>query len=878
MDIHRARFVPYPTSAISALAFSRTSDAGYTGTRPTLRLALGRANGNIEIWNPQKGLWVEEVVFPGNGNSVDGLAWTQDPDEKDAEGETIPGQQRLFSIASSPSVTEWDLATGTPKRQSTGNFSEVWCLAAQPRLPIAKEPAEQSQAQDLVAGCGDGTIVQLSTADGDLQFKRILARTPGKRARCMSIAYQNRDRIIVGFADSMIRVYDTKNGQMVRGMSLGVSIPGAPKVGLVWQVRVLLNGDFVSADSNGEVKFWDGKTYSLLQRIQGHESDCLGVVTSNDGKTIMSGSIDGRIAIYRQTTGNMGRKSWVKSGHKRVHSNGEVKTMAAFESKSLSMVVSGGSDAALMVSPMREYGKEHVRALPYLPHDPPVASAKGARLLVSWWNKSISIWRIARREQVEHGNESQMPRKLVAKIQLDSKTDIRAVAISDDGRLLAASTSTNLKVFQLRRRADGGLLKIMKLDVPKSMPDGARVLKISPNSKWLAAVSLDSEVHVARITDVIDNPKRLQILSKTVELERRYRADVSSSFKEFELTVMRMTFAPDSSVLVASDLAGHLDSWVLEGHEDLTAPAVDVAEKSKSGSSDASSDSDSSSEDDDEEYVYFGQHWADNPAGHLLPKLDGAPLVLTFRERVNSQQHDLVNGNPGVHATRSNPHAHSHELPHGQHDLLVITSKHQIFEFDVLQGRLTDWSKRNTTAMLPDEFSKIRDRVMGAVWDSARERLWLYGSAFVFMLSLGTDFLDRQSSPSKKRRKPKDALDDGEVVKQRKLESGAGGRVAGQEFALDAPAHAKESTQDGEPAEDDDDDEVDLRLTRIESSDAPAVVNGVHENTERRWWSSFKYRPILGMVPIEDDDIAGDAIEVVLVERPLWDAGVGQKI
>ena len=133
MDVHRSRFVPYPTSPISAVAFSRNSDSGYSGVVPALKLAIGRENGSIEIWDPQKGLWNQEVVFAGENQSVDALVWTQDPDEKDAEGNVVVGQQRLFSIASSPAVTEWDLATGQPKRKSTGNFSEVWCIAAQPK-------------------------------------------------------------------------------------------------------------------------------------------------------------------------------------------------------------------------------------------------------------------------------------------------------------------------------------------------------------------------------------------------------------------------------------------------------------------------------------------------------------------------------------------------------------------------------------------------------------------------------------------------------------------------------------------------------------------------------------------------------------------------
>ncbi|KAK3686883.1 U3 small nucleolar RNA-associated protein [Vermiconidia calcicola] len=901
MDVHRSRFVPYPASAISVLAFSRSSDSGYTGSLPALKLAIGRANGNIEIWNPQKGLWVQEAILLGNNISIDALAWTQDADEKDAEGHILPGQQRLFSIASSAAVTEWNLATGQPKRRSTGNFSEVWCFAAQPRWKLQKNSEEEAQSQELIAGCGDGTIVLLSTTDDDLQFKRFLARVSGKKARCMCITYQTRDRVVAGFADSIIRIYDTRSGSLLRTMSLGVSIPGSPKSALVWQVRCLPNGDIVSGDSNGEVKFWDGRTYSLVQRISGHESDCLDLIVSSDGRTVMSGSIDGRMAIYRQSTGDQGRKSWARSSHRRVHS-GEVKAMAAFDSKGMSVVVSGGSDVTPMVQPLREYGKENLRALPALPQEPPVASAPKARLVASWWEKSVYIWRIAKQSSVDSVPEPRRPRKLVARIGLDTKDNIQSASLASDGRLLAAATNAKVKVFQLRKRVEVDALAVRKLASPGDFTTlGAHVIEFSPDGKWLAGATPEGEVHVVRITHDIERPKHLQVLSKAVELERQHRSVQSNSaFKAYERTVNRLTFAPDSSVLVAADRAGYLDSWILEGHEDLTAPAIDIAKhESKGGSSDAGSDSGSSSDssdDEDSNIIFFGQHWTDNPAGHLPPKLDSQPLVLTFRpSRSRQDRQSMVNGNPGIHSTRNNPHAHSHELPRGEHRLWILTAKHQMFEFDILAGRLSDWSRRNPTAVLPDDFSKIRDRVMGAVWDvdPQRERLWLYGSSFVCMLNVGMDLADggHPRALTKRRRKPKGDSEGYESDrKRRKLESGAGGKVDSS-LKNGAPEVVKRHEENGaltkvelngqrKPTQDSDDDDedderMDLELTRIRSggneSDAPNTV--AQPTGERQWWCTFKYRPILGMAPLEDASDAADGapLEVVLIERPVWE-------
>lgn len=895
MDVHRSRFVPYPTSAISAIAFSRSSDSGFAGPLSSLKLAIGRVNGDIEIWNPLKGSWVQETILPGDGRSIDGVAWTQDPDETDAEGNITAGQQRLFSISSSPAVTEWDLATGQVKRRSTGNFSEVWCFATQPRWKPRQGKDEEAQPQDIVAGCGDGTLVVLSTADNDLQFKRNLARVSGKKARCMCVTYQNWDTVVAGFADSIIRLYDTRNNALVRQMSLGMGIPGAPKNALVWQVRCLPNGDIVSGDSNGEVRFWDGKNYSLLQRITAHETDCLDLVTSNDGKTVFSGSMDGRIAVHRLSNSENGRKSWAKHSHRRMHS-GEVKAMAAFDSKNMSVVVSGGSDAAPIVTPLRENGKENHRTLSVLPQEPPVASAPKARLLVSWAGKTISIWRIARRPTEDTVEEPQRPRKLVAQLNIAGRDNIRSVSISVDGKVLAAATSSEIKIFQLRKRPESDRLTVRKLEVPDDLADsGARSLNFSPDCKWLVAVTPESEVQIVRLAPESDHPKRLRVVSRVVELDRHHRRQVSQSgFKDYDRAISRIAFAADSSVLVTGDLSGYLDSWVLEGHEDLTAPALDAAKHdsdkaSSVGASDSASSSDSS-DDEDEIAVFYGQHWTVNPAGHMLPKLDSAPLVLTFRPPRTPQQHTLTNGNPGIHATRHNPHAHSHELPHGQHKLFVVTARHQMYEFDILAGKLSEWSRRNSSDVLPEDFKKLLDRVISAVWDvtEQRERMWLYGSGWVWMLNVGSDLREKANSQSLMNGKRKRRGSETNQNKRRKPGSGAGGAIplSRREGAL-STARKHENGKwadvnlDREAKRDDDDDDEDvtgLQLTRLESTDGGKQVDE-EAPSERKWWFTYKYRPILGMVPLEDEDdrSAGRPFEVVIVERPLVDSRAGKR-
>ena len=340
---------------MNALAFSHASYAAISKKSPatpaTLRLALGRPNGDIEIWNPSSGLWCQESILRGGKNrSIEGLAWVQDPEDVDKQGFRIPGRLRLFSIGYSTSVTEWDLAERKPSRHSGGNYGEIWCMAVQPRSSVktgkhvVTNGVLEPETQSIAVGCADGAIVLLSTADLDLRFTKLVARSSKKRARVLSLTFQNRSIVVAGHADSTIRVYDIRNGQQLRNMTLGAGPKGGPKETLVWAVRCSSDGFIISGDSTGTMCFWDSKTYALVQRIKAHDADILDVAVSADGQSVFSGGMDRRTVCYKRS-GIDGKPEmhsrWAKVSHSRLHEH-DVKAMAAYEGKTLSILASGG--------------------------------------------------------------------------------------------------------------------------------------------------------------------------------------------------------------------------------------------------------------------------------------------------------------------------------------------------------------------------------------------------------------------------------------------------------------------------------------------------------------------------------------------------------
>ncbi|KAF2132128.1 WD40 repeat-like protein [Dothidotthia symphoricarpi CBS 119687] len=899
MDIHRSRFVPYPPSAINALAFSHPEAEHGNRDPEALRLAVGRANGNIEIWNPANGTWLQEkVFFGGKDRSVEGLAWTQEPDQRDAHNKIVPGRLRLFSIGYSSSVTEWDLATGLPARHSNGNHSEVWCFAAQPRHATKGSSDEGVNAhQKLVAGCADGTIVLLSTEDNDLRFERFVSRATNKKARALSITYKDHNTILAGFADSMIRVFDTRNGNVIRNISLGSGPHGGPKEILVWKVKCLSNGDFVSGDSTGDIRIYNGKNFSQLQRISGHEADVLDLAVSRDGTSIFSAGMDRRTCFYTSVktaaTKGLGGK-WRKVSHQRYHEH-DVKAMATYEGNKLSVVVSGGIDTQPIVVPLRQFGKELSRGLPALPHTPPLVSAPGARLLVSWWNSELRIWRV---KPQDDGNEKP---KVVARLALQGEENITSVSITRDGGLLAVGTGSVVKLFQLiqPQAGAGPGLRIRKLEMPSI--SGAKTVKLTADGKWLTVITATNVIQLVRIIRTDDAADQPRVLDKLQYLHRLPRNISSQSPLDgpsgpYARSITHAEFSSDGNVFAVADLAGYVDTWVIEGNEDSTAPEVDIDDSTPADAEE--DDSDDEEEGMKEKITFLGQRWISNPAAHLLPQLDSTPVLLSFQPTSVSSDRPEPNGNPAVHPTRQNPHPHSHELPAVEHRLLLASAEHQLYLFEVMAGRLSEWSRRNPPSSYPREYRQLDLPAKGCIWDvnETRQRVWLYGEKWLFMFDLSQDFpiSDSDDTVAGKKRK-REAVKDA----SKKNNSGAGDMLPQKELPVTkmrkfnggqtnesrkAEWVETNATSNSATVDDDVEDKTQtLASLRRSNTQDGAQSNGdstelvlrdvgevaSQQNRDDSSWHTFKYRPILGMVPISADN--GQPLEVVLVERPSWD-------
>lgn len=519
--------------------------------------------------------------------------------------------------------------------------------------------------------------------------------------------------------------------------------------------------------------------------------------------------------------------------------------------------------------PLRGAGKENHRTLSHLPQSLVVQSAPKARLILSWWGREVHIWQLRRpvKDLLDASEDSNPAKnhKLLGRILVKGESNITSASISEKGDLLVVATGSEIKAFNLRLGSSGldPELRITKVDVP-STGHGATKVQISPDASWVSWVQEGSKVMIANIVASVTASDRSYTISQSSKL-RRLRRDISKytllgGLGAYNRHVGHIAFAPDSKMLAVADLAGYVDTWVLRSPGDDALDGKD---------DDSSSTSSSDSADSEDEATPSGTRWIRNPKAALMPKLPAVPVCLSFATS-NIEDTDA-----------------------DDYTLLAITTTWQILTFNPLHGTLTAWSKRNPQARIPEQFRKTKDVVKGTLWQGSR--VWMYGVSFVFMLDLSEDL-----TPEKPTSLVKHGDSKGIKRKRDGTQSGAGDRMEKHSLApqtvrvlvdaeknewmdidnTEADDHRSRATSSGLEDDDDDDEDTDGGELLHMRDEQGANGNGALEKRDlkTKYWHTYKYRPILGIVPLQSEEHGKEGLEgalppleVALVERPIWD-------
>jgi U3 small nucleolar RNA-associated protein 4 len=218
-----------------------------------------------------------------------------------------------------------------------------------------------------------------------------------------------------------------------------------------------------------------------------------------------------------------------------------------------------------------------------------------------------------------------------------------------------------------------------------------------------------------------------------------------------------------------------VDVWVLEDVEETVRHSA--VQKTTNGVS--SSDDESSDDEDAEEGVIEGQRWRNVSS---LPRLQSGIIFMSFRPGPSNPRSALTNGLAnGFHTS-----------PPVEDRLLVLTSKHQLVEYEVLKGRFSAWSQRNPKSHLPIDFTSVKDRAMGGVCGSFQgsEKLLLYGPSWMWVFDLTRNYPSPETAPeagaltrapSQKRKR---TVVDEDRAERQKYNSGAGDLIAASQAVV----------------------------------------------------------------------------------------------
>lgn len=538
MDIHRCRFVDYTPHTITAMAFSHASDPD-AAAPAGLRLAVGRSNGDIEIWNPRYA-WTHELTLPGaRGRAIEGLVWAHQAGEN----------ARLFSIGGSTFITEWDLCTGRPRANYDCNAGVVWCVDA------------NAAGDRLAVGCDDGSvvIVDISGGAGVLEHDLVCQR---QDQRVLGLRWYGNDMLIGGCADGQVRCWAARGDSRGRIVALMKVDKSKTESTLVWSIAALpARGQFVTGDSTGAVKFWDVATFTMVQGFAVHDADVLCLAKDATGEKVFSAGIDRKIHQYSRAatlassmassaTKPSKKAPWVHNFSRLLHLN-DVRALALFGSSAYSLLVSGGVERALIVQPADAFASGPYKKILMAQQQSNVAICGALKLVAMFQDHTVKVWRVA---------EDDLKHKLVAKLTMADEDNITAVALGDavDGvSVLAVATINAVKVFTL---ADAGpklvVHKIRDPDFDAAVGGAKRVWVYNASS--LVLLTPEDELYKFRVADGVVH------LDDEIESVAEPGNAVRAGFDHYN-GVRSVTFSPKHDVVAVAHFNHTIEVLPLDG-------------------------------------------------------------------------------------------------------------------------------------------------------------------------------------------------------------------------------------------------------------------------------------------------------------------------
>ncbi|XP_050429203.1 U3 small nucleolar RNA-associated protein 4 homolog [Adelges cooleyi] len=425
-DVHKVNF--YSPEVFSVQCMSVESDKK--------KLAIGRSNASIEIWDISHKPHVDRTLMCDS--SIDGLAWHKG---------------RLFSCSANGTVTEYDLQSLSPMYNKTVTSGSCWCIAV------------HNNSERLAAGTQDGYINIFEITDDGLTYDRLMDKQEG---RISCIAWDITGEWLVTGSVNAIRVYSRRSGHAIH------KLPTGQTETVVSSLAVTNDFTIISADSRGKLCFWDGNKGTNIANYQAIKTNALTVCLDETQTKVYCSGVDPVIVCYElvsmKSDISVECNKWIRSVQLVAH-RVEVKSLIHFKGN----LYSGGIDGYLCVS---SYPPKLLVKYPPLISSS-IALATDSRYVLLKYPSRLDIWYLADK----HRYENKLAK--LATIQYSKNDFVRCSAISPDGTWIVYSTEEKLKIFSLIMDTITGEPMIKKTSIQPVECDVSTQLAFSADSKYM---------------------------------------------------------------------------------------------------------------------------------------------------------------------------------------------------------------------------------------------------------------------------------------------------------------------------------------------------------------------------------------------------------
>lgn len=519
MRVHRCRFLDHVPHAIESVDVE---------PGPYGRLAVLRANADIEVWSLQHGETHCEMRIAGAIDTpVRRVVWGM-------RSPYLP-HGRLFSCGLHGLVTEWDLRTLSPRSSWDSMGGAAWTMAV------------HAGRQLLAVGCEDGGCSIFDLSDEGLDEPPLLHRTPAVGGRLLSVAFSPQgSHIACSGADGSVRVWHVDTWQPLSRYVL--ESEGRRKPPLVWSVLLLSDLTVVTGDSTGHVCFYDGRHGTLVRRFASHQADILALAASADESRVFASGVDQKVVCFTpqptpptpapaadDAIARRGMKlpppprGWLLAFSRRPHTH-DVRALTTYEPQAVGsaagvastgatpMLISGGIDTQLCLLPLGDFERaQPLKLLPF-PQRDAFGVSRAARLLVSHDTAEVNVWQLpplpppppqgasaAKNGAATTAVGGETPRKLLLlRPKLTART-ISCVAISDLGNWLVICDAET-RLYRLGvPPIDGGTPTVKRVALPDDV-EAAGCCAFSPDERLLLLGGLDGRVQARRRTPTAPLP------------------------------------------------------------------------------------------------------------------------------------------------------------------------------------------------------------------------------------------------------------------------------------------------------------------------------------------------------------------------------------